>query len=184
MIPRATRQWIDSYTYGPWGGCKVSYLLQTLSGDLRPEEKKCIHVLLTSCNIDFFFPLNLGESRLGCPKVQHNSLWAFPIPLDVPDTKSLRLLTRDQPDLIWTPHTDWKYSISQDPSHIHQTQTSGLPIVRLAVLSQHGSLLVCHNCLGRQATIAPYRYFYQYVPEPLYFSSIRSICNILEFHEG
>ena len=64
------------------------------------------------------------------------------------------LLTRDQPDLIWTPHTDWKYSISQDPSHIHQTQTSGLPIVRLAVLSQHGSLLVCHNCLGRQRSIS------------------------------
>ena len=94
------------------------------------------------------------------------------------------LLTRDQPDLIWTPHTDWKYSISQDPSHIHQTQTSGLPIVRLAVLSQHGSLLVCHNCLGRQQLLHIGTSTNMFVPEPLYFSSIRSICNILEFHEG
>lgn len=63
------------------------------------------------------------------------------------------LLTRDQPDFIWTPHTDWKYSISQDPSHIHQTQTSGLPIVRLAVLSQHAWQPSSLSQLSRPATL-------------------------------
>lgn len=107
-------------------------------------------MLLTSCNIDFFFPLNLGDGWVAL-KYNTTNYGLFPS-LSMFRTLSpcQGLLTRDQPDLIWTPHTDWKYSISQDPSHIHQTQTSGLPIVRLAVLSQHGSLLVCHNCLGRQ----------------------------------
>lgn len=63
-------------------------------------------------------------------------LWFFPCQ---------GLLTRDQPDLIWTPHTYWKYC--QDPSHIHQTHWYGLPISCLAVLSQHGSR---KNCLDRQ----------------------------------
>ena len=62
-------------------------------------------------------------------------LWFFPCQ---------GLLTRDQPDLIWTPHTYWKFC--QDPSHIHQTHWYGLPISCLAVLSQHGSR---QNCLDR-----------------------------------